>query len=346
MSRSTLLLCVGALVAALLVPFLFGTANPLLFKSNYVLNFGFLVFFTAFLGQSWNLAGGFAGQTSFGHVAFFGVGAYASTILHVTHGWNPWVAWIVAIAAGALVGCVIGVLAFRAGLRGSYFALITLAFAEVLRIVANSVPFTRGGLGMLIKADPRPENFQFRDPVWFYLLALALCLTSIVIAWWLTRSRFGARLAAIRENEDAARALGIDVLREKVKVLTLSGAMCAAGGTVYAQKYLYLDPWIAFSVEKSVEMLLVSMIGGAGTVLGPLVGAGVIGALGEFTRDLGTLFPGIKNAQPLSLIVYGAVLIAIVGYLPNGLIGLFKRNRKSSSERGAAGATRPAGAGS
>ena len=328
MSRRALLWCAAGLLLALLVPLLFGTGSPLLVRSNYAINFGFLVLFTAFIGQSWNIAGGFAGQTSFGHVAFFGVGAYTSTILHVSHGWNPFLAWPVAIAAGALVGLVIGILAFRAGLRGSYFALITLAFAEVLRIVANSVPFTRGGLGMLIKADPRPENFQFKDPIWFYYLALALCVVSLLLAWWLTRSRFGARLAAIRENEDAARALGIDVLREKVKVLTLSGAMCAAGGTVYAQKYLYLDPWLAFSVDKSVEMLLVSMIGGAGTIFGPLIGSFVLGVLGEATRDLGVMIPGIKNAQPLSLIVYGAILIAIVGYLPNGLMGLFRRGRR------------------
>jgi branched-chain amino acid transport system permease protein len=113
---------------------------------------------------------------------FFGTGAYTSTILQVTYSWNPWLAWPVAMAAGGAVGWMIAVLSFRAGLRGSYFALITLAFAEVFRILANSVPFTRGGLGMLIKADPRPINFQFRDPIWIYYLALLLCVVSILIA--------------------------------------------------------------------------------------------------------------------------------------------------------------------
>ncbi|MDP3241525.1 MAG: branched-chain amino acid ABC transporter permease, partial [Reyranella sp.] len=241
MSRAVLL-CVVGLAAAV--------AYPLLVP-NYLVTIGMLVFFTAFIGQSWNIAGGFAGQTSFGHVVFFGTGAYTSTILQVTYGWNPWLAWPVAMAAGGAVGWMIAVLSFRAGLRGSYFALITLAFAEVFRILANSVPFTKGGLGMLIKADPRPANFQFKDPIWIYYLALLLCIVSLLIAWQLTRSRFGARLVAIRENEDAARALGIDVFAEKVKVLTLSGAMCAAGGTFYAQKYLYIDPGIAFGVDKS-----------------------------------------------------------------------------------------------
>ncbi|MBV9832908.1 MAG: branched-chain amino acid ABC transporter permease [Alphaproteobacteria bacterium] len=326
MAPRTKLWCAAGLLLAIIYPLLFG-GPVLVTRSNYAINIAFLILFAAFLGQAWNIAGGFAGQTSFGHVVFFGTGAYVSTILHVTHGWNPWLAWPVAIAAGGLVGALIGVLSFRAGLRGSYFALITLAFAEVFRILANSIPQTRGGLGMLIKADQRPENFQFRDPLWFYYLALALCVVGLLVAWWLTRSRFGARLAAIRDNEDAAKALGIDVFREKVRVLALSGAMCAAGGTVYAQKYLFIDPSIAFGVDKSVEMLLVAMIGGAGTIFGPLIGAGVLHLVGELTRDLGNVIPGIKNAQPLALIVYGLILVAIVGYLPNGLTSLFRRRR-------------------
>jgi branched-chain amino acid transport system permease protein len=305
-------------------------AYPLAFKSNYAINVGFLILFAAYLGQTWNIAGGFAGQTSFGHVVFFGVGAYTSTILQTAYGVNPWIAWPFAALAGALTGCLIGVLSYRAGLKGSYFALITLAVAEVGRIVANSLPITKGGLGILVRADPRSANFQFRDPIWFYYLALALCLLAMLIAWRLTRTRFGARLAAIRENEDAAQALGIDAFREKVKCLTLSGGLCGAGGTVYVQKYIYLDPSIAFGVDKSVEMLLVSMIGGAGTVLGPLIGSGVLHVLGEITRDLGNMLPGVSNAQPLSIIVYGAVLIAIVAWLPDGLMGLFSRRSKEA----------------
>jgi branched-chain amino acid transport system permease protein len=303
-------------------------AYPWVFSSNYAINIGFLVLFAGYLGQTWNIAGGFAGQTSFGHVVFFGVGAYVSTILQTTYGANPWIAWPFAALGGALVGLIIGVLSYRAGLKGSYFALITLAVAEVGRIVANSAPITKGGLGVLLRADQRPANFQFKDPVWFYYIVLALCLLSLLIAWQLTRTRFGARLAAIRENEDAAQALGIDSFREKVKCLTLSGGLCGAGGTVYVQKYLYIDPSIAFGVDKSVEMLLVSMIGGAGTVLGPLIGAGVLYSLGEATRDLGNKLPGVSNAQPLSIIVYGAVLIAIIAWLPDGLMGLFRKRIK------------------
>ena len=156
-------------------------------------------------------------------------------------------------------------------------------------------------------------------------MALALCLVSLAIAWWLTRSRFGARLVAIRENEDAARALGIDVFTEKVKALTLSGAMCAAGGTFYAQKYLYIDPNIAFGIDKSVEMLLVTMVGGAGTIFGPLIGSIALTAINELTRGAAGVFPVLKNVQPLSLIVYGAMLILIVARLPDGFASLLGR---------------------
>jgi branched-chain amino acid transport system permease protein len=308
----------------LAIGFIAAVAYPWLVP-NYLVTVGMLMFFSAFIGQAWNVSGGFAGQTSFGHAVFFGTGAYTSTILQVTYGWNPWLAWVAAIVAGAVVGCLIATLAFRAGLRGSYFALITLAFAEVFRVLANSVSFTRGGLGMLIKADARPENLQFKNPVSPYYLAFALCLISLFIAWRLTRGRFGARLIAIRENEDAARALGIDVFAEKVKVLTLSGAMCAAGGTFYAQKYLYIDPSIAFGIDKSVEMLLVTMVGGAGTIFGPLIGAVALTGINEITRWAAAVIPALKNVQPLSLIVYGIMLILIVARLPDGLMSLFAK---------------------
>src|SRR5262249_44992323 len=151
--------------------------------------------------------------------------------------------------------------------------------------------------------------------------------SGMFIAWRLTRTRFGMRLAAIRENEDAAGALGVNAFREKVKCLIISGALCGSAGTVYTQKYLYIDPSIAFSLDRSVGMLLVTLIGGAGTVIGPLFGSAVLHFIGELTKDLASFFPGIGNAQPLSVAVYGAALIAIVGWLPDGLTGLFRRLR-------------------
>ena len=295
-------------------------AFPFVFPSSFMLNFGVLALFYAFIGQSWNISGGFAGQLSFGHVAFFGVGAYASTIVQMRLGLSPWFGLPASALAGALVGGIIAVLSFRAGLKGSYFALITLAFAEVLRIISNSVGITGGGLGMLIPMKAGAANFQFAERSGFYFLILVLTALSIALAEWLRRSRFGAHLAAIRENEEAAMALGIDVFTEKVKVMLLSGAIGGVGGCFFAQYFLYIDPTIVFGVDKSVEMLLVSMIGGAGTVFGPLIGSVLLALVSEGTRVL-TKLPG------LSLVLYGGLLVVIIAYLPNGLIDLFRRRR-------------------
>jgi branched-chain amino acid transport system permease protein len=291
---------------------------PLVFSSPFMVNFGVLALFYAFIGQSWNIAGGFAGQLSFGHVAFFGVGAYASTIVQMRFGFNPWMGLPVSALAGAAAGWLIAVLSFRAGLKGSYFALITLAFAEVFRIISNSVEITGGGLGMLIPMKQTAANFQFGDRRVFYFIILALTVCSVALALWLKASRFGARLAAIRENEDSARALGINTFAEKTKIMMISGAIAGMGGCFFAQYFLYIDPSIAFGVDKSVEMLLVSMIGGAGTVYGPLIGAVLLAAVSEVTRAWFTI-------QGLSLVLYGALLVVIIAYLPNGLIDLFER---------------------
>jgi branched-chain amino acid transport system permease protein len=296
-------------------------AFPFVFPSSFMVNFGVMALFYAFIGQSWNISGGFAGQLSFGHVAFFGVGAYASTIMQLRFGWSPWLGLPVSALAGAVVGGVIAVLSFRAGLKGSYFALITLAFAEVLRIVTNSVSVTGGGLGLLIPMKASATNFQFAERSGFYFVILMLAAGSVALAEWLRRSRFGAQLAAIRENEDSAKALGINVFREKVKVMLLSGAISGMGGCFFAQYFLYIDPLVVFGVDKSVEMLLVSMIGGAGTVYGPLVGALLLASISDITRVL-------TQIQGLSLVLYGSLLVVIIAYLPNGLIDLFKRRRK------------------
>ena len=301
-------------------------AFPFVFPSSFMVNFGVMALFYAFIGQSWNIAGGFAGQLSFGHVAFFGVGAYASTIVQMRLGLSPWLGLPASALAGAVVGGVIAALSFRAGLKGSYFALITLAFAEVLRIVANSIGITGGGLGMLIPMKAGVGNFQFADRSGFYFLILALAVLSIALAEWLRRSRFGAHLAAIRENEDAARALGINVFAEKVKVMVLSGAIGGVGGCFFAQYFLYIDPLIVFGVDKSVEMLLVSMIGGAGTVYGPLVGAVLLALASDVTRVL-------TQVQGLSLVLYGTLLVVIIAYLPNGLIDLFRRRAKPAERQ-------------
>ena len=299
---------------------------PYFITSRFYIDVLTLIFFTAYLGQSWNILGGYAGQFSFGGVMFFGTGAYVSSILLTTFGFPPIFGIFLAIIGGAFLGLVVGYMSFRSGLKGSYFALITLAFAELLRVLANSVEFTGGGVGLFLTYAPGLSNLQFETPVGFYYFALILMFISIAIVYWLESSRFGAQLVAIRENEDAAEALGIDTLRCKIYAIMIMGAMGGAAGTFYSQKYLYLDPPIAYSIHLSVEMLLVTIVGGMGTIFGPLVGAFVLHTVNEIARHF-------IDTPGLSLIVYGLILIIIIGYLPNGLIGAFKKKEKKSESR-------------
>src|SRR3977135_2656874 len=167
-------------------------AVPLLTSSNGVVNFMVVLLLTALVGQGWNLLGGYGGQYSFGHAAFFGTGAYVTAILQMRYGINAWLGFCIGIAASALVGAVIGALSFRSGLKGSYFALVTLAFAEVLRIIASVAPITGAGVGTLIKLDLRPEAFQFQSRAPFYWIILVLVGLSLVLIRMIEDSRFGA----------------------------------------------------------------------------------------------------------------------------------------------------------
>jgi len=289
---------------------------PLITSSNFVLNFLVMALLIALVGQGWNLLGGYGGQYSFGHAAFFGTGAYATAILQVRYGVNAWLGLFVGIAAGALVGAIIGALSFRSGLRGSYFALITLAFAEVLRILASVAPITGAGVGTLIKLDLRPEAFQFQSRAPYYWIILGFVSLSIVIVRVIENSRFGAYLVAVRENEDAAEAVGVDTTRVKLIAMIISAAITAAGGCFYAQYFLFIDAAIAYGPWISVEALLAPIIGGVATVLGPLLGALVVKTLGELTKLVTGQAPG------LDLVIYGCVLIAVVAFAPRGIVGL------------------------
>jgi branched-chain amino acid transport system permease protein len=307
---------------------------PVVFASNQALNFAAFVLVIALAAQGWNLLAGFGGQFSFGHAAFFGTGAYAMALLQVRLGFNPWLALPVAIALGGVVGAFIGYLSFRARLRGSYFALVTLAFAEVFRILANASSFTGGAAGVLVPLRVDPLNFQFAGKASLYWVALAFVGVALLLTILVERSRFGAQLVAVRENEDAARALGVDVLRVKLRAIAISGAMTAAAGCLYVQKFLYLDAGLAYGPWISVEALLAPIIGGIGTVYGPLIGAFTLLGLGEITKQVisgwtGGALPGID------LVVFGVLLILCVAFAPKGMIGIARRVLKASRGAGA-----------
>jgi branched-chain amino acid transport system permease protein len=291
-------------------------AVPLFTTSNVLLNFLVTTLLLALAGQGWNLLGGYGGQYSFGHAAFFGTAAYATAILQVRYGVNAWLGLIIGIASGALAGAIVGALTFRSGLRGSYFSLVTLAFAEVLRIIAGIAPITGAGVGTLIPLDMHAQAFQFQSRVPFYFIALALVALSLIVVRAVEKSRFGAYLVAVRENEDAAGALGVDAFSVKLCAITISAAITAAAGCFYAQYFLFIDAGIAYGPWISIDALLAPIVGGVGTVFGPLLGALVIKTLGETTKLVTADAPG------LDLVIYGLLLIGVVGLAPRGIAGL------------------------
>ena len=308
------------LLAAILFPF-FNT-------SSFWLDFVTMTLFIAVLGQGWNILGGYGGQFSFGHAVFFGVGAYIQVILQAKFGISAWLAIPFATAGGIGVGLFIGYLSFRYGLRGPYFALITLAFAEAFRVLATSLDvITDGGQGMYLALNQDParsmELLQFLSGEGYYVIAVLLTIVSLLIAWRLEHSRFGAQLMAVRENEAAAQALGVNAFRTKMWAIGISGSLTALGGVFYVQKFLFINPNIAFGPAKSIEALIVPIIGGMGTIFGPLLGATFLHGISEITKELSaSLF---ADRPGLDLMIYGLILILMLSFLPTGLIGLGKR---------------------
>lgn len=286
------------------------------------LTFLALSLYAALLAQAWNLLGGYGGQFSFGHALFFGTGAYVQAIAQLQGGLNAWVALGVAMVAAGAVGAGVGALSFRYGLKGSYFALVTLAFAEVFRILAVTVGFTGGGVGLMLPLGESAANLQFASKRGYVLLALGLLVAALLVTAWLRHSRFGAWLQAVRDNEDAARAVGVNPLRVKLGAITLSGALMGAGGAFYVQMFQYLDPAIAYGPSSSVEALVAAIVGGMGTLWGPVLGAVVLHALADVTRNLFGALPG------LNMVIYGSVLVLIVMFLPRGLAGIGQHVRE------------------
>jgi branched-chain amino acid transport system permease protein len=289
---------------------------PMAVHSNTIINALVTAMIIALAAQGWNLLAGYGGQFSFGHAAFFGAGAYGDAILQTRYGINAYAAMLAATAIGAMVGAVIGYLSFRSGLRGSYFALITLAFAEVFRIIANAMPLTGGAAGTLIKLNLSGANFQFASRAIYFWIILALVVAAMLLMRRIERSRFGAYLVAVRENENSAAALGVDTLTVKLKAITLSAGLTALAGAFYVQYFLFVDSSIAFGTWISIEALLAPIVGGLGTVFGPLLGALALYFLGEFAKAIAGRIPGIDLA------LFGILLVLTVAFARHGLQGL------------------------
>jgi branched-chain amino acid transport system permease protein len=305
-------LVAGAIAVLLALP---------LWLNSYAVTVFIFIFFYAFLGQAWNIVGGYAGQLSAGHAAFVGIGAYASALLSARAGLTPWIGMLVGGVLSAGLGTVVGYLGFRFGLRGFYFVLLTVAFAEVCRILALNTDAVGGALGFYITFTGNPRQFQFQDNRAYYYVALGLMLAATGIVAVIERRRFGAYLIAIREDEQACEALGVNTFRYKMLAMVVSSFLTGVGGTFYAFYLFSLQPNSVFGIPLSVEIVIRPIVGGAGTVLGPILGSFILSPLAEAAR----IYFGQGSWSGAHLIAYGLLLIGVVLFLPQGAYPALRR---------------------
>jgi branched-chain amino acid transport system permease protein len=279
-----------------------------------------LILYFAYTGQAWNVMMGFAGQLSLGHSLYVGVGAYASAAPFVHYGIGPWAGVLMSIALCVALGAAIGFLAFRFGISGVYFALLTIAFCEFTRIGFDHLQWTGGSGGLFLKVAQRDQidlaNFR-GPPAMYYYAMLLLCALALLGCYYLLKSKAGYYWQAIRENEEAAQALGINTFRWKMLAVVISSAMTAVSGVFFAFYYNNLFPEQIFHISRSIEIILGPIIGGVGSLFGPILGAAVLTIVGdgitEFLGAMGWEVPGIKQ------VFYGIVMLAVIMFLPNGI---------------------------
>ncbi len=297
---------------------------PLVVKDEYFLHVLVGILYFAYMASAWNIVCGYTGQLSLGHSALSGIGGYVSTLLLINAGMSPWFGMLIGAVCATGVGVLVGWPCFR--LRGPYFALTTIAFAEILRIWTENTEEIFGielrgaqGLSVPLKGHS-PALFQFDGKVPYYYIIIAMLVTVMAITWWMERSRMGFYLKAIRADQDGAEALGVNSTRYLLAAMALSSFLTALGGSYYAQYFRYINPERNMGLDFSIELALMGIVGGQGTVLGPVLGAFLLTPAGEITRaTLGGKFPG------LHLVIYGLVLILAMLFLPKGLIQPIRR---------------------
>jgi len=308
--RSTLLLAVFA-VALVAAPW---------FVNDYLLTVLIVILYFAYTGQAWNIMMGFAGQLSLGHAIYVGLGAYVAAVLFTRYGIGPWIGLLAAIPVAAACGAIIGFLAFRFGVAGVYFAILTIAFAEFARIGFDHLDFVDASAGLFLPVAQYAHNDLWRlrgSPTMFYYVMLTATLLALVLCRLLLRCRMGYFWLAIREDEQAARATGIDTFKYKMYAVVISAAVTSFAGVFYAFFYNNLYPENVFSISRSIEMILGPVIGGIGTLFGPILGAFVLTGLAEsVTSAMGAFgfdLPGAKQ------VFYGVCLLLVVVALPEGV---------------------------
>ncbi len=309
--RRGLILMAALLVALLALPFVAG---------DYIVTVLILILYFAYVGQAWNIMMGFAGQLSLGHALYVGLGAYAAAGLYVHFGVSPWIGLCASVAISAFAGALIGFLAFRFGVAGVYFAILTIAFAEFARIGFDHFKWVQGSSGFFLPVKNYAANDLWNlrgSPVMFYYVMLAMTAAAFVLCHALLRSRMGYYWQAIRESPEAAEALGVNLFRYKMAAVAISAGLTSLAGVMFAFYYNNLFPEQIFHVSRSIQLILGPIIGGIGTLAGPIVGAFLITGLAEGMREvmlrLGIDVPGVKQ------VFYGLCLLLVILFLPNGV---------------------------
>ncbi len=290
---------------------------PLVITGKFPQHVMIMLFLFAMMGVAWNIMGGYAGMFSFGQVAFFGIGAYTSTFLLMTWHVNPWIGLVAGGALAALTAAAIGIPC--SNLRGHYFAIASIAFAEIVRIQFNNWQLVGAAEGLSLPLlEQSLGHFMFHtSKVPYYYIALAFLVLSLLVARWVATSKMGFYFRAIKESHDVARVMGIDFVRYRLAAITISAFLTAMAGTFYAQYILYIDPESVFILPVSVQIVLVAMLGGAGSVMGPVIGAAILLPISEYTRVL----LGYKGTG-IDMMIYGALIMLISVYQPKGVWGL------------------------
>lgn len=325
LSRRAILLLAGFVVLMLALPLVVG---------DYLLTVLILVLYFAYVGQAWNVMMGFAGQLSLGHALYVGLAAYLSAVLFKDLGVSPWIGLFAAVPVAMLAGAIIGFLAFRFSVTGVYFAILTIAFAEFARIGFDHLQIVNGSGGYFLPvSEYNTVNLWLLrgPPAMFYYVMLAGTFVALVLCRALLRSRMGYFWLAIREDEEAARAAGIDTFRYKILAIVISAGMTAFAGVFYAFYYNNLFPEQVFSIGRSIELIVGPIIGGLGTLFGPIIGAFLLTVLGEGLTALleafGADVPGVKR------LLYGICLLAVIVALPGGIWPWLARRLGISRDR-------------
>lgn len=315
-SPSALVVAAIAVAVALAVVFPFFVRQQMVVAGTFVL-------FSCYLAQCWNLAAGYAGQFSLGHTVFLAVGAYTSTVLFRDYAVSPWIGMWVGAGLAALLGAVLSAVAFWYRVRGVFFAVITLGSVEVFRGLFSEFDILGGTAGIFLISANDPVNMNFLSRIPYYEIILALVVLAAAGTFWLERSRLGQYAMALREDEEAAEASGVPTFRCKIVVIAISAAATALAGTFYAQFLLFIVPETLFSFDHMLNMMLGTIVGGSGTILGPIVGSLLFGVLGDVLRSL----PVVNSQEAASLvrIGYGLFLIVVVLRMPRGIVSLWER---------------------